>query len=98
MLKRFLRDENGPTQSLEIDCLSLEVGSPEVLEEHPKHLGCDIGVFLAHDIIAGPLDLTIMSSTKWNAPEYPLIIKTLNFVEKVPRQEEYNRLFSKPVF
>ena len=97
VLKRFLRDENGPTESLELDCLSLAVGSPEALEEPPKHLGHDIGVFLAHDIIAGPLDLTIKSSTKWNAPEYRLVVKTFNFVEKMPRQEEYNRLFSKAV-
>ena len=27
VLKRFLRDENGPTESLELDCLSLAVGS-----------------------------------------------------------------------
>ena len=98
VLKRFLRDENGPTESLELDCLSLAVGSPEVLEEPPKHLGCDIGAFLAHDIIAGSLDLTIKLSTKWNAPEYPLVVKTFNFVEKMSRQEEYNRLFSKAVF
>ena len=31
-----------------------------------------------YDLIAGPLDLTI----KWNMPEYPLVVKTSNFVEK----------------
>ena len=98
VLKRFLRDESGPTESMELHYLSLAVGSPEVLEELPKHLGCDIGVFSAHDIIAGPLDLTIKSSTKWNTPEYPLVVKTFNFVDKMPCQEEYNRLFSKAVF
>ena len=37
LLKRFLKDENGPTESMELDYLSLAVGSPEVLEEPPKH-------------------------------------------------------------
>ena len=41
VLKRFLRDK----LDLELDCLSLAVGSPEALEEPPKHLGHDIGVF-----------------------------------------------------
>ena len=95
MLKRFLKDENGPAESMELDCLSLAVGSSEVLEEAPKHLRRDIGVFSAHDIITGPLDLTIKSSTKQNTPEYPLVVKSFNFVDKIPCQQEYNRLFSK---
>ena len=45
VLKRFLKNENGPTDSMEQDFLSLAVGSPEVLEERPKHLGHDIGFF-----------------------------------------------------
>ena len=49
------------------------------------HLVCNIDIFLAYDIIAGPLDLTIKSSTKLNVPEYQLVIKTFNFVEKMPR-------------
>ena len=95
MLKRFLKDENGPAESMELDCLSLAVGSSEVLEEPPKHLRRDIGVFSAYDIITGPLDLTIKSSTKRNTPEYPLVVKSFNFVDKIPCQQEYNRIFSK---
>ena len=49
LLKRFLRDENGPAESMELDCLSVTLGSPAVLEEPPKHLGCTIGVFLAYN-------------------------------------------------
>ena len=45
VLKRFLKNENGPTESMEQDFLRLAVGSPEVLEERPKHLGHDIGFF-----------------------------------------------------
>lgn len=45
VLRRILRDENGPTESKEPDCLSLAFGNLEVLEELPKYLGRDICVF-----------------------------------------------------
>ena len=83
---------------MELNCLSLAAENPEVLEEPPKHLGRNIGVFLVYDIIAGPLDLTIKSSTKWSTPQYSLVVKTFNFVEKMPCQEEYNQPFSKAGF
>ena len=54
--KRFVSEENGPVDCLELDCLKPASGpSSTILEEPPEHFGKDIGMFKAYDIVAGPL-------------------------------------------
>ena len=70
VLNRFLRDENGPVESLRLDCLKLHVGTDTILEEVPKHLEHDIYNFPASDIITGPLSAIPQKGNKWNFPDY----------------------------
>ena len=66
----FLRDENGPVESLRLDCLKLHIGTDTILEEVPKHLVRDIYKFPASDIITGPLSAIPQKGNKWNFPDY----------------------------
>ena len=93
MNKRFLVDENGPTQGLELDCLKQPVGLTTILEEVPSHLCRDILVFEAFDIIAGPLNATLTKGVKWEIPEYPKVKKTFDLVEKMERKKDYERIY-----
>ena len=54
LLKRFLKDEDGAVDSIQLHCLKPKVGSSTILEDTPDHLP-DITIFPVHDIIAGPL-------------------------------------------
>jgi len=44
-LKRFLADENGIVECLQMECLLPKVGSGNILIATPKHLPPDIGMF-----------------------------------------------------
>ena len=92
MLNRFLLDEGGPASSLELDCLSLAVGSPTILDERPPHLGRDVGQFAICNIIAGPLESSFKGSSKWLVPEYPAVVQTFNAVWKLDRKNEYQHM------
>ena len=41
--RRFLKDADGLTDGLELDCLDLAIGSPIILNERPPHLERDLG-------------------------------------------------------
>ena len=70
---RFLKECNGPVESLQLECLKLAVGAPTILEETPAHLERDISVFAVHDVITGPLNATLMKGSKWHIPDYPKV-------------------------
>ena len=55
VLRRFLTDENGPVDKLEMECLMPKYGSGNILQAGPSHLPPDISQFALHDIIKGPL-------------------------------------------
>ena len=62
--KRFLLEENGPVDCLELDCLKPASGlSSTILEEPPEHFG--------KDIVAGPLNIVYVEGKKWKFHEYP---------------------------
>ena len=50
-VRRFLRDENGPVESILIRCLKSKVGSGTVLEDTPAHQPPDESSFLLSEII-----------------------------------------------
>ena len=57
IVRRYLKDEDGPAVQLELDCLKRPVSSTAtILEENPAHLR-DCGIFLIHNIICGPLKM-----------------------------------------
>ena len=58
LLRRFLLEEDGKVESIEMRCLNPKVGSGTVLEDTPDHLP-NIGVFKIYNIIAGPLKVDI---------------------------------------
>ena len=53
VLHRFLFDENGGVESLEIRYLKPKMGHGTILEVTPSHLP-DISNFVLEDVIAGP--------------------------------------------
>ena len=56
--KIFLKEKGGAVDSFELDCLKPSAApSTTVIEEPPVHLGPDLGLFKASDVIAGPLKL-----------------------------------------
>ena len=50
ILKRFLADENGLVEKLEVRCLKPKVGSSTILEDTPAHLP-DVSLFDLADVI-----------------------------------------------
>ena len=78
LLRRYLAD--GPTVSVDLDCLELAIGSQQILSGPTAHLGKDIGTFDVFNIIAGPLKASFRGGNKWNVPAYPAVIETFKVV------------------
>ena len=94
--RRFLRDAGGPATEITLDCLSLAVATDTVLKEPPSHLPRDIGEFHVANIIAGPVDATLLNSGKWSIPSYPDIAKFFSLASKLDRKSEYDHFMSPP--
>lgn len=69
ILKRFLADENGLVEKLEVRCLKPKVGSGTILEDTPAHLP-DVSLFDLADVIYGPLKVVPLKSDKFNVPDF----------------------------
>ena len=94
LLRRFLKDENGPTDSLQLDCLKPGLGKTTILEEIPEHFPRDIYDFKVHDIITGPLDGSFVKGGKWELLSYPLVRETFDAVKRLDREKEFDRLYN----
>ena len=68
--KRFLADEDGPTESIKLDCLKPHFGSGTVLDAIPAHLPRDIDLFPIENFIAGSLIVKPLKGNKWEIPEF----------------------------
>ena len=86
VLKRFLEDENGPVESLEIRCLKPKTGSGTVLEDTPESLP-DIGLFDLHDVILGPLEVIAVKGNKFEVPLYSTLVDHFHIVKKMKRED-----------
>ena len=93
LLRRYLADVDGPTVSVDLDCLELAIGSPKILSDSPTHLGKDIDTFDVFNIIAGPLEASFWGGNKWNVPAYPAVVGTFKVVVKLQREENYRQLY-----
>ena len=56
---RFLSNENGKAFALEMEGLKPKIGSRFILESVPQHLGRDISIYPLHNIIPGPLEVSL---------------------------------------
>ena len=79
LLKRFLKDEDGAVDSIQLHCLKPKVGSSTILEDTPDHLP-DISIFPVHDVIAGPLNVIPIRGKKMDIPDYDMIEKMFHEV------------------
>ena len=84
ILKRFLKDEEGPVETLEIRCLKNKIGSGTILEDTPAHCP-DISLFGLENVIYGPLDVIPVRGNKFNVPDYPLVLKHFDSVKNIDR-------------
>ena len=82
--RRFLIEEDGDVDKVEIRCLKPKIGQGTTLEDTPEHLP-DIGLFKMEDIIAGPLQAVPMKGNKFNVPEYESIKDRFAIVSKLNR-------------
>lgn len=90
-LRRFLLEKDGPISALEIDCLKLHVGCNSILKSVPIHFGPDIDVFLAKNIIAGPLEVHPLINGRWNVPSYEKTKKLYTRCCKIDRDALYTK-------
>ena len=89
--KRFLTEENGPVDCLELDCLKPASG---MLEEPPEHFGKDTGMFKAYNIIAGLLKIMYVEGNKWKFHGYSDLFRYFKTVEKEDRKSLFERRYS----
>ena len=84
VIKRFLVDENGPVDSLEVRCLKPRVGSGTLLDDTPEFLP-DISLFNLADVIYGPLEVVPMKAGKFDVPEYQQVVEHFDCVKNLER-------------
>lgn len=90
-LNWFLKNENGPMESLQLDFLTIDV-STDTLEEIPIYLECDTFNFPAWDIITGLLTTISQKGNKRDFPDY-FGIKKYEKVAKRERMLFFNTAF-----
>ena len=70
VIKQFLEDENGKVYKMLITCQKAKVGLGTVLEDTPKDLPLDQGVFHPWDLTYGPFDIIPHRSNKFQVACY----------------------------
>ena len=91
-IQRFLVDENGKIEYLQIDCLKRHIGSGTVLESIPKHLPRDIYLYPGQDIINGPLKMTPLRNNRWNAIDYGKVKEMFSKILSIDRKKLYENV------
>ena len=95
MMRRFLEEKDGQTESMELDCLvRASRKDTKVLSEVSEKFDRDVSIFQAENIIAGPLHAVYLGNTNWSFPDYPLINKLCSIVSKINLNVEYDIYFS----
>ena len=85
--RRFLEDENGSIDKVLLTCLKPKVGLGTLLEDTPKHLPPDQGMFDPWDIIYGPMIAVAHGTDKFNVPKYEEAKKFFDSVKNMDRKE-----------
>ena len=85
--KRFLLEENGSVDCLELDCLK-PASRPSFtrLEKAQEHFGKDVSVFKAYNVIAGSLKIVYVEVKKWKFYGYLDVFRYLKTVEREDRK------------
>ena len=85
--KRFLFEENGSVDCLELDCLK-PASRPSFtrLEKAQEHFGKDVSVFRAYNVIAGSLKIVYVEVKKWKFYGYFDLFRYLKTVEREDRK------------
>ena len=92
--RRFLSDKDGPATSIELDCLKPQVGSGTILQSYDKSQQRDIGIFMLHNVIAGPLrDVEQLKFPKVNVPTYQQLKELYNRVVKIDRESLFKTIY-----
>ena len=95
MMRRFLKEKDGQTESMELDCLVPAYRKDtKVLSEVSEKFDRDVSIFQAENIIAGPLHAVYLGMANWSFADYPLINKLYSMVSKINRNVEYYIYFS----
>ena len=84
VLKRFLEDENGPVESLEIRCLKPKTRSGTVVLEDTHESLPDIGLF---NVISGPLEVILVKGNKYDVLLDSMLLNLLQIVKKIKRED-----------
>ena len=84
--KRFLKDENRTVDKLLMTFLKPKVGPGNILEETPKHLPPDQGMFDPWDVIHGPLKVIYQGSNKFMIPAYKKVKGIFESVKIIDRE------------
>jgi len=79
--RRFLFDEGGEIESLEMRCLKPKVGYGNILDDTPDNLP-DIGQFKLHDVLQGPLDVAPKFPNKFTVANYEQIVNMFDRIQK----------------
>ena len=85
--KRFLLEENGSVDCLELDCLK-PASRPSFtrLEKAQEHFGKDVSTFKAYNVIAGLLKTVYVEVKKWKFDGYLDFFRYLKTVEREDRK------------
>ena len=88
ILRRFLHDEEGPVDSVEIRCMKPKIGSGTILEDTPAHCP-DVSTFQLTDVIFGPLNVVPLKGNKFDVPEYEKVVEHFNIVKNIERKDNF---------
>jgi hypothetical protein len=83
--RRFLKDKDGPVDSILMKCLKPKIGSGNILEDTPKHLPADEATFSISDVIAGPLEVIPKGATQFIVLCYENVKSKFELVKKIDR-------------
>ena len=84
ILKRFLLEENGDVDCLEVHCLKPKVGSGTLLEDTPTHLP-DVSLFKLADVVYGPLEVIPIKAGKFDVLEHKKVVEHFKVVKDLER-------------
>ena len=91
-IQRFLVDENGKIEYLQIDCLKRHIVSGTVLQSIPEHLPHNIYLCATHNIINGPLKMIPLRNNRWNVIDYEKVKEMLSKIVSIDCKELYENI------
>ena len=91
-IQRFLVDENGKIEYLQIDCLKRHIVSGTVLQSTPEHLPHNIYLCATHNIINGLLKMIPLRNNRWNVIDYEKVKEMFSKIVSIDRKKLYENI------